>query len=75
MDVVTVAELAGMLAWFGVLGLGIAALNIFALRAVHVDDVPHCAQARIRWWGAHNTAFLLCCAALTVLSLGTLALV
>jgi hypothetical protein len=73
MEQTTVAELAGMLAGFGVMGLAVAALNIFALRVVRVDDVPRCVQGRIRWWSAHNSAFLLSCAALTVLSLGVLA--
>jgi hypothetical protein len=69
-----IVQFAEMLALFGVIGLGVAAVNVFALRVVRVDEVPSCAQGRIRWWGAHNTAFLLGCAALTVLSLGTLAI-
>ena len=67
-------RLAELLALIGVIGVAVAALNVFALRAVRIDDVPGWVQGRIRWWGAHNTAVLLACAGLTVLSLGTLAI-
>jgi len=68
------AEFALLMAAFGAMGLSVAALNVFALRVVRIDDVPRSVQARIRWWCAHNTTFLLACAALTVVSLGALAI-
>jgi len=74
MEATTFAQLAGMLAGFGAIGVAIAALNVFALRVVRIDEIPGCVQGRIRWWGAHNSAFLLSSAALTVAGLGALAI-
>ena len=66
-------ELAEVLSLLGVLGVITAALNVVALRVVRVDEVPGCVQARIRWWGAHNAAFLMISAAMTVAGLAFLA--
>jgi hypothetical protein len=74
MESTTFADLAGMLAGFGAIGVAVAAVNVFALRMVRIEEVPRCVQGRIRWWGAHNSAFLLACVALTAVSLGALAI-
>jgi hypothetical protein len=74
MEATTFAELAGMLAGVGAIGVAIAAVNVFALRMVRIEEIPRCVQGRIRWWGAHNSAFLLACAVLTAISLGALAI-
>jgi hypothetical protein len=66
-------ELAEALSLLGVLGVITAALNVVALRVVRIDEVPGCAQTRIRWWGAHNAAFLMISAAATVAGLALLA--
>ena len=66
-------ELAEALSLLGVLGVITAALNVVALRVVRIDEVPGCAQARIRWWGAHNAAFLMISAAVSAAGLATLA--
>jgi hypothetical protein len=66
-------ELAEALSLLGVLGVITAALNVLALRVVRLDEVPGCAQARIRWWGAHNAAFLVISAAVMAAGLGILA--
>ena len=55
-------ELAGMVAWFGALGMLVAALNAVALRVVRPDEVPGYVRCRIQWWSAHNAAFLVCSA-------------
>ena len=73
MEPTTFAQVAGMMAGFGAIGVAIAAVNIFALRVVRVDEVPTCVRPRIVWWGAHNTAFLLISAVLAVAGLGALA--
>jgi len=73
MEATTFAQVAGMVAGFGAIGVAIAALNIVALRVVPVDEVPSCVRGRIAWWGAHNSAFLLISAVLAVAGLGALA--
>jgi hypothetical protein len=73
MEATTFAQVAGMVAGFGAIGVAIAALNIVALRVVRVDEVPSCVRGRILWWGAHNSAFLLISAVLAVAGLGALA--
>ncbi|WP_433305864.1 hypothetical protein ACQP2F_19215 [Actinoplanes sp. CA-030573] len=72
-DPTTFAQVAGMVAGLGALGMLVAALNLVALRVVRADEVPAYVQTRIRWWTAHNTAFLVLCAALTVIGLAGLA--
>ena len=62
------------LVWFGAIGIAIGAMNICALRAVRIEDVPRCVQGRIRWWSAHNSAFLLSSVAVLAVGLGALAL-
>jgi hypothetical protein len=62
------------LVWFGAIGVAIGAMNICALRTVRIEDVPRCVQGRIRWWSAHNSAFLLSSACLLAVGLGVLAL-
>ncbi len=59
MEPTTFAGVASMVAWFGVLGIVVAALNVVALRLVRGAEVPGCVECRIRWWSAHNSAFLL----------------
>ena len=49
-------------------------MNICALRTVRIEDVPRCVQGRIRWWSAHNSAFLLSSALLLAVGLSVLAL-
>jgi hypothetical protein len=51
-------EFAEAVAWFGAYGLVLAGLNVIALRVVRPDDVPGHVRARIRWWTAHNPAFM-----------------
>lgn len=70
MELVTLAE--GM-ARLGTLGLGTALLNIVALRLVRADEAPGWLQARIRWWTAHNTTFLVISAAVLAIGLVILA--
>jgi hypothetical protein len=72
MEPTTYAQVAGMVAGFGVLGVVVAALNLVALRVVRVDEVPNCVQGRIRWWGAHNSAFLVISAVVTAAGLAGL---
>jgi hypothetical protein len=45
-------EVAETVAWFGVLGLVLVALNVVALKVVRPDDVPGYVPVRIRWWAA-----------------------
>jgi hypothetical protein len=52
-------EVSEMMALIGVLGLVLAGLNVVALRLVRTEDVPAYVQGRIRFWTAHNPAFLL----------------
>jgi hypothetical protein len=66
-------QLAETMAVLGALGLVIAMLNLVALRVVRVDEVPGCVQPRIRWWGAHNTAFLMLSAAVAAVGVAILA--
>jgi hypothetical protein len=66
-------QLAQTVAWLGALGVGTAACTIVALRLVRADEVPGWVQARIRFWTAHNPAFLLVSAAVTVAGLAVLA--
>jgi hypothetical protein len=73
MEPTALTQFAETLIGFGALGIITAALNIVSLRVVRVDEVPGCVQARIRWWSAHNSAFLLVSAAVTAVGLGTLA--
>ncbi|MCO8277082.1 hypothetical protein M1L60_41555 [Actinoplanes sp. TRM 88003] len=51
-------ELATLVALLGVAGMVLAALTVVALRVVRPDDCPAYVRGRIRWWTAHNTAFL-----------------
>jgi hypothetical protein len=74
MEPTTFAEVAGMLARFGMIGVAVAAVNGFALHVVRTEEVPRWAQGRIRWWSAHNRAFLFGSTALTLISLGALAI-
>jgi hypothetical protein len=73
MEPTALTQFAETLIGFGALGLITAALNIVSLRVVRVDEVPGCVQARIRWWSAHNSAFLLISATVTAAGLATLA--
>lgn len=70
MGLVTLAEL---MAGLGALGLGTAIVNVIALRLVRIDEVPDWVQVRIRWWSAHNPAFLTTSAAIMVVGLVALA--
>jgi len=72
MEPTTLAQLAGTMAGLGAVGVATGALNLVALRVVRVDEVPGCVQPRIRWWSAHNPAFLVISAVLTVVGLATL---
>jgi hypothetical protein len=74
MEPTTFGQVAELVAGFGALGVLTATLNLFALRVVRIDEVPGCVQARIRWWSAHNPAFLLASAAVTVAGLVMMAL-
>jgi hypothetical protein len=69
MEPTALAQAASAVATVGALSLVIALLNIVALRAVRVDELPGCVQGRIRWWGAHNSAFLVLSAVLTAAGL------
>jgi hypothetical protein len=69
METVTLGE---TLAGLGTIGVLTAALNVVALRLVRADEVPGCVQARIRWWSAHNLAFLLVSAIVAAAGLTTL---
>jgi hypothetical protein len=69
MEAVTLGE---TLAGLGAIGVLTAALNVVALRLVRVDEVPGCVRARIRWWRAHNPAFLLVSAIVAAIGLATL---
>jgi hypothetical protein len=73
MEPTALTQFAETLIGFGALGIITAALNIVSLRVVRVDEVPGCVQSRIRWWSAHNSAFLLISAAVTAAGLATLA--
>jgi hypothetical protein len=73
MEPTALTQFAETLIGFGALGVITAALNIVSLRVVRVDEVPGCVQARIRWWSAHNSAFLLISSAVTAVGLLTLA--
>ena len=65
-------ELAETVAWFGALGLVLAGLNVIALKVVQPDDVPGYVRVRIRWWTAHNPAFLVGSAVLGAVGLAWL---
>jgi hypothetical protein len=73
MEPTALAQLAETVTGLGLLGLVTATLNVVALRVVRVDEVPGCVRARIRWWGAHNPAFLVISAAVTTAGLIILA--
>lgn len=73
MEPTTLAQVAEVVARLGALGVVTAGLNLVALRVVRVDEVPGCVQARIRWWSAHNPAFLMISVAMTVVGLAILA--
>jgi hypothetical protein len=73
MEPTTLAQLAETVAGFGALGVVTATLNLVALRVVRVDEVPGCVQARIRWWSAHNSTFLVVSVVVTVVGLALLA--
>ena len=47
-----------MFALFGVLGMVLAGCNVVALKLVRPEDVPAYVQGRIRFWTAHNPAFM-----------------
>ncbi|MCU7724372.1 hypothetical protein ODJ79_11650 [Actinoplanes sp. KI2] len=68
-------EAAETIAWFGALGLVLAALNVVALKVVRPDEVPGYVLVRIRWWTAHNPAFMLASALLGAAGLAWLVLV
>jgi hypothetical protein len=70
MELVPLAE---ALTRFGALSLGIAIMNVIALRVVRADEVPGWVQVRIRWWSAHNTTFLVISAAVMAIGLAVLA--
>ena len=70
MEAVTLGQTLAGLDAIGVLTAG---LNVVALRLVRVDEVPGCVRARIRWWSAHNPAFLLISAVVAAVGLTTLA--
>ena len=70
MEAVTLGQ---TLAGLGAIGVLTAGLNVVALRLVRVDEVPGCVRARIRWWSAHNPAFLLISAVVAAVGLTTLA--
>jgi hypothetical protein len=69
MEPTTFAQVAETVAGLGALGVLTATLNLFALRVVRIEEVPGCVQPRIRWWCAHNPAFLRVSAAVTVAGL------
>lgn len=73
MEPTTLEQVAAAVAWLGALGVLTAALNVFALHVVRADDVPAWLQARVRWWNAHNPAFLVASVLVTVVSLAVLA--
>ncbi|MBM2615818.1 hypothetical protein JIG36_09645 [Actinoplanes sp. LDG1-06] len=66
-------EFAGLVTWFGVLGMVVAGLALIAVKVVRVDDVPAYVVGRIRWWTAHNLAFMLTSLAVAVAGLLVLA--
>jgi hypothetical protein len=72
MDATTFAQVAKMVAAFGAIGLAVGALNIFALRAIRLEEVPGVKRGRVRWWYTHNPAFLLGSAVLAVAGLAML---
>jgi hypothetical protein len=72
MEPTTLAQLAETVAGLGALGVITATLNLVALRVVRVDEVPGCVQARIRWWSAHNSTFLVVSVVVTVVGLAIL---
>ena len=72
-DMAMFAQLAALAAWFGLLGMLIAALNAVALRLVRADEVPRCIRPRIRWWGLHNPALMVISTATTLAALLCLA--
>jgi hypothetical protein len=67
------AQVAKMVAAFGAIGLAVGALNVFALRAIRLEEVPGVKRGRVRWWYAHNPAFLLGSAMIAVAGLAMLA--
>ncbi len=72
MEVTTFAQVARMVAAFGAIGLAVGALNIFALRAIRLDEVPGVKRGRVQWWYAHNPAFLVGSGVLAVAGLAML---
>ena len=73
MEPTTFAQVAKMVAAFGAIGLAVGALNVFALRAIRLEEVPGVKRGRVRWWYAHNPAFLLGSAVVAVAGLAMLA--
>jgi hypothetical protein len=73
MEPTTLAQVAETVAGLGALGVVTAALNVVALRVVRVDEAPGCVRGRIRWWSAHNPAFLVVSVVVTVVGLALLA--
>ena len=73
MQPITLAQVAQTVAGLGALGVVTAVCNLVALRVVRVDEVPGCVQGRIRWWSAHNPAFLVGSAVVMAVGLLTLA--
>ncbi|MBL7255653.1 hypothetical protein [Paractinoplanes lichenicola] len=59
-------EVAGVVTWFGVLGMIVTALAVVAVRLVRAQDVPAYVQGRARWWAAHNVGFLVASLVVTV---------
>ena len=73
MEPTTLVELAQTLAGLGAIGVGTAMVNLVALRVVRVDEVPGWVQVRVRWWSAHNLAFLVFSAVVMAVGLAILA--
>jgi hypothetical protein len=73
MEPITLAQVAEQVAFLGAIGVVTAVLNAVALRLVCVEDVPGWLRVRVRWWRAHNLAFLLLSAATAGAGLAMLA--
>ena len=73
MEPTTFVLVARTVAEFGAIGVAVGLLNVFALRMARLDEVPGPMRGRIRWWSAHNPAFLTVSALVAVAGLGMLA--
>ena len=71
MEPTTLVLVARAVAEFGAIGVAVGVLNLFALRIVRMEEVPGPMRGRIRWWTAHNPAFLAVSALIAVAGLGT----